>query len=510
MAKRPESFWLISTPSTDYPSLDEDRKADVAVVGGGIAGITAAYLLVNEGLNVVVLDADRIVRGTTAHTTAKLTSQHGLIYAQIRNQMGEEKARQYAEANEEAIRFVTQLIEENKIECDFSRQAAYIYTLEETLIPKIEQEQEVAAALGIKAFYQTEIPLPLPVKAALRFDAQAQFHPRKYLLALAAIIREKGGFLFENSKVVDIQGDGPYTLLTVNQKKVTAPMVILATHYPCHNFPGLYFTRLYTERAYAVAAKIAVPFPGGMYINAEQPARSLRALPTADGERVLVVGEKHKTGHGQDLAEHYYNLMTFAQELFPVEEFSWRWSTQDVSTLDDVPYIGRMTAGHPDIYLATGFRKWGMTGGTVAGLLLRDLIVKGESPWEDVYRPPRFTAPAAMQFVAQNADVAFNLIAGKLLPGQGAIHLQPGEAVLANVDGEKTGVYIDAQRQVHAVDTTCTHLGCELRWNNAESSWDCPCHGSRFGLDGEVLEGPAMQALEKRDLVLPEQPGRSD
>ncbi|KLU60717.1 gamma-glutamylputrescine oxidoreductase [Peptococcaceae bacterium CEB3] len=365
--KRPESFWLISAPSTDYPSLDEDRKADVAVIGGGMAGITAAYLLVNEGLNVVLLEADRIARGTTAHTTAKLTSQHGLIYEQIRNQMGEEKARQYAEANEEAIRFVAQLIEENKIDCDFGRQAAYVYTLDETFIPKIEKEQQAAASLGIKAFYQTEIPLPLPVKAALRFDEQAQFHPRKYLLALAAKIRERGGFLFENSKVIDIEGDGPYTLLTANHKKVTTPVVIQATHYPCHNLPGLYFTRLYTERAYAVAAKIAAPFPGGMYINAEQPARSLRALPTDEGERVLVVGEKHKTGHGQDLAEHYYNLMAFAQELFPVEEFSWRWSTQDVSTVDDVPYIGRMTAEHPNIYLATGFRKWGMTGERLPG-----------------------------------------------------------------------------------------------------------------------------------------------
>lgn len=492
-----ESFWIASTPKTGYPSLTQDVEADVVIIGGGMAGISTAHLLVNEGLEVVVLEADRLLLGTTAHTTAKLTSQHDLIYAQTKNLMGLEKARQYAEANEAAIQFVARLVEEEHIDCNFSRQSAYVYTQSEDYLQQIQDEQAVAEELGIAAAYQTAIPLPLAIKGALRFDNQAQFHPRKYLLALVQLIEAKGGRIFEQSRVVDIQGEGPYSVYTQGRRKATAPVVVMASHYPCHNFPGLYFTKLYAERAYAVAAKVKESFPGGMYINAETPPRSLRSLPTDRGELVLIVGERHKTGHGQNLATHYRNLMNFAQSVFQVEGFPYRWSTQDVTTLDDIPYIGKMTSQTPGLYIATGFRKWGMTNSVVAGLLLRDLIVKGESPWEDVYDPLRFSMSSAVNFVVQNTDVAVNFISGKLQSGQEEIELNPGQAEVARVDQRRAGVYMDEAHQLHMVDLTCTHLGCELQWNDAENSWDCPCHGSRFTINGDIIEGPAMRELEK-------------
>lgn len=493
----PESFWISSTPKTDYPTLVEDLKVDVAIIGGGMVGITTAYLLSEEGFKVAVLEADRILLGTTAHTTAKLTSQHGLIYAQIKRQMGAEKARQFAEANETAIKFVANLIEKRKIECDFSWQSAYVYTQSDDYLQQLQDEQTVASELGIKAYYQTEpLLIPIPIKGALRFDEQAQFHPRKYLLALAKLIEEKGNHIFEQSRVVDLKGEGPYSVFTENGKKVTARVVIMASHYPCHNFPGLYFTRLYQERAYAVVAKAQESFPGGMYINAETPTRSLRSLPTEAGEMILIVGEKHKTGHGQDLAQHYKNLMDFAHELYTVEEFPYRWSTQDCTTLDDVPYIGQMTNDRTNLYIASGFRKWGMTHSTVAGLILRDLIIKGESPWQDVYNPARFNAASAVNFVVQNADVGVNFISGKLQPIEETFSVNPGEALIVEVDGRRAGVHKDDNNEFHVVDTTCTHLGCEVQWNSAEHSWDCPCHGSRFTIDGQIVEGPAMKALE--------------
>lgn len=497
----PESFWISSTPKTDYPALKEDLKVDVAIIGGGMVGITSAYLLANEGLKVAVLEADRILLGTTAHTTAKLTSQHGLIYAQVKRQMGAVKARQYAEANETAIKFVADLIDQKTIDCDFSWQSAYVYTQSEEFIQKLQDEQTVASELGIKAYYQTEpLSIPISIKGALRFDKQAQLHPRKYLLALATMMAEKGGQIFEQSRVMDIQGEGPYSVITENGKKVTARVVIMASHYPSHNLPGLYFSRLYQERAYAVVAKAKESFPGGMYINAETPTRSLRSLPTDEGERILIVGEKHKTGHGQDLAQHYQNLIDFAQEIFTVEEFPYRWSTQDCTTLDDIPYIGQMTADRPNLYIATGFRKWGMTNSTVSGMMLRDLIVKGESPWQDVYCPSRFNAASAVKFIVQNTDVGVNFISGKLKPMQDKSTVKPGEAHIAEVDGHRAGVYKDANNAFHVVDTTCTHMGCEVQWNDAEHSWDCPCHGSRFTVDGQIVEGPAMKPLESLNM----------
>ena len=310
------------------------------------------------------------------------------------------------------------------------------------------------------------------------------------------MMEKEGSQIFEQSRVIDIQGEGPYSLTTENGKKVTARVVIMASHYPCHNFPGLYFSRLYQERAYAVVAKANESFPGGMYINAETPTRSLRSLPTKDGERILIVGEKHKTGHGQDLAQHYQNLMAFAQEIFTVEEFPYRWSTQDCTTLDDISYIGQMTSDRQDLYIATGFRKWGMTNSTVSGMILRDLIVKGESPWQDVYSPSRFNTASAVNFIVQNSDVGVNFISGKLKPMEETLSISPGEAIIADVDEHRAGVYKDAQNEFHVVDTTCTHMGCEVKWNDAEHSWDCPCHGSRFTVDGQIVEGPAMKALK--------------
>lgn len=495
----PTSFWIASTPETNYPALQENIKVDVAIVGGGMAGITSAYLLTQEGLQVAVLEADRILLGTTAHTTGKLTSQHGLIYAQLQRNMGQEKAKQYAEANEAALHFVAKLVEEQQIDCDFSYQPAYVYTASKDYIQKIEDEVESASSLGIKASFEKKLELPLDILGAVRFDQQAQFHARKYLLALVPKILDKGGQIFEQTRVVDLDGagDGPYTLITAKGNKVTAPHVIMAAHYPFNFFPGLYFTRLYTERAYAVVAKAQEKFPGGIYINAEKPDRSLRSLPTPEGERILIVGEKHKTGQGENLRQRYENLMDFAEQLFTVEDFPYRWSAQDCTSLDDIPYIGRMSSQSPNLYVATGFRKWGLTNSTVSGLLIRDLIVKGESPWEEVYSPSRTaTLSTAAQFAVQNADVAANLISGKLEDVPDKVEVKPGEANVETEDGQRVGVFKDEAGKIHRVDTSCAHLGCELHWNNAENSWDCPCHGSRYTMDGKILEGPTVKPLK--------------
>lgn len=499
LSVNPQSYWLASTEKTNYPTLEEDIKVDVAIVGGGMAGITTAFLLKKEGLKVAVLEADGILQGTTGHTTAKITSQHGLIYNKIKTQMGEEKARLYADANESAIKMIGNLIEDNNIDCDFSWQPAYIYTQSEDYIQKIMDETKTASSLGIMASYLEEIPLPFPVKAAMRFDGQAQFHPRKYLLALAEKIPGDGCAIFENTKAVDIKEGDPATVITNSGNKVTASNIVIASHYPFYDKPGLYFTRIYPERSYALGITIKDQFPLGMYISAEEPTRSLRSQKYKDKDLIIVGGEHHKTGHGQSTTTHYENLANFAKDVFDVEEILYRWSTQDGHTPDGLPYIGHLTATTPNIYVATAFHKWGMTNSTVSAILLKDLIVKGENPWAQVYDPSRITpsATVAAKFLKENADVAVNLVSGKLLPPEIDYDIEANEGKVIEIEGKRVGAYRDGKGELHIVDTTCTHLGCEVQWNDAETTWDCPCHGSRYSIDGDIIEGPALKPLKK-------------
>ncbi len=495
--KPPEPYWIATTDRTSYPRLESDIKVDVAVIGGGISGITCAYLLKKEGLKVALIEADRILQGTTGHTTAKITSQHSLIYNRIKNYMGEEKAKQYAEANEAAISTISGLIKQEGIECDFHREPAYTFTLTDSYIQKIADEASTAASLGIKASFMEDIPLPFKVKAAVRFDDQARFHPRKYLLALAQKVDGDGSAIFEQSRVVDIEEGNPLTVTTKQGKKVTAENVVIASHFPCYDGRGFYFARMYPERSYVLALRIKEKFLGGMYITAEDPGRSLRSQEHEGGELLIVGGEHHKTAHGTNFHKHYENLAEFARKHYEVQELLYRWSTQDYTTIDKVPYVGRLTSKIQNIYVATGFRKWGMTNGTAAAVIIKDLIVKGENPWTDVYTPSRFIPnPSITSLISINADVAAKLVTGKLKPVPQDINIAKGEAATIEIDGNKMGVYRDEKGQLHTVDTTCTHLGCELKWNDAEKSWDCPCHGSRFTYEGEIIEGPAINELQ--------------
>ncbi len=494
----PKSYWMDSTPQSAYPVLAEDIKVDIAIVGGGIAGLNTAYLLSQQGVKVAIIEADHILQGTTGHTTAKITSQHGLIYHQIKKQRGEELAKQYAEANETAIRMYEKIARENQIDCDLVPEAAYVYTQQAGYVEQIREEAEVAASLGIKASYLEQIPLGFPIKAAVRFADQAQFHPRKFLIPLAEKITNQGSQIFEQSRVVEIvEAAKGYAIITGQGKTVTAEKVVIASHYPFLNKPDFYFSRIYQERSYVVAIKAQEKYPGGMYINAEDPGRSLRNHPSEQGELIFVGGENHKPGQGEDTTLHYEALIDFANENFTVEDILYRWSTQDCMTLDNLPYVGHFTTETPNLYVATGYGKWGMTNSMASAILLTDLILKGRSPWQEVYAPSRqSTAVSIVTFISQNANVAKELIEGKIMPPAKNLEIKPGDARIVEKDGQKTGAYRDEQGEIHCVDTTCTHMGCEVQWNSAERSWDCPCHGSRFNIAGEVIEGPAVTSLK--------------
>ena len=488
-----QSYWLASTPETNYPSLGSGLTVDVAVLGGGLAGLATAHLLKQAGVRVALIEANRIGQGTTGHTTAKITAQHDLIYAELIKNFGREKAQQYADANNTALKTMAEIIQAQGIECDFQTKPAYVYTEQESFIKKIAEEAEAASSLGLAAVLDPNPDLPFSVKAAMRFDGQAQFHPRKFALAVAQAFPGGGCEIYENTPVADIEEGRINTITTAAGAKVKADKVVLATHFPFHDANGFYFARMYAVRSYVLGVRAAGPLPAGMYITAEQPGRSIRTQPTPEGDLLLVGGEHHRTGVGKEWT-HYQRLEEFAHTNFNVNSIPYRWSAQDYTTADKVPYIGFINKGRENMFVATGFRKWGITTSVAAALIIRDLLLTGSSPWQDVFNPQRFAnLGSAGKLAGMNFEVATELVGGKLTKPAPS---QVGDAWVESSFGKKIGFYRDAQGALHKVDLTCTHKGCEVQWNSAEKTWDCPCHGSRYTPDGEIVSGPAVEPLK--------------
>lgn len=497
----PKSYWIDSVVSSEFPQLDKDIQVDVVIVGGGITGLTSAFLLVNEGLKVAVIEADRLLNGTTGHTTAKVTAQHGLIYDEFISNIGRSKARLYYEANLEALNFIEKTVEQHQIDCNFSKQDAYIYATTEEYAHKIEKEAEAYEKIGIDGGLVDKIPFNMKIQNGLVMRDQAQFHPLKYLAHLVQKITEKGGHIFENTTAVNVETGECPTILTREKFRVTAKHVLICSHFPFYEGLGLYSTRMYASRSYVLAAKVKNEYPGGMYVSVDKPARSMRSATVNGEEVVLIVGEDHKTGQGVDTLEHYKALETFAQQVFELEDIVYRWSAQDLITLDKVPYIGEITSSEPNILIATGYRKWGMSNGTAAGLLFRDIVLNKNNRYKDLYSPSRFYAnPSLKNFLVQNVNVVGHLIKGKLeMPNKTLEDISNDEGGIITIQGQRRGAYRDKEGFMHIVDTTCTHIGCEVEWNNGDRTWDCPCHGSRFSYTGEVVEGPAEKPLQRHD-----------
>jgi glycine/D-amino acid oxidase-like deaminating enzyme/nitrite reductase/ring-hydroxylating ferredoxin subunit len=475
-------------------------QADVTVIGAGITGIMAAYLLSREGKKVVLAEAGKVLSGTTGYTTAKISVQHGLLYDELLKHHGKEKAALYYQANDEALKFLEKLAGEMKMECDFSKQPSYVYTETEEGARKLEKEAEAYNKLNIPGELTTETDLPFQVKSALKIKDQAQFHPVKFLLPLLDEIKQNGGLIFENTRITKIDEGDTTEVTTDDGAKIVSDQVIVSTHFPINDFKGLYFSRLDIERSYILAAKVKDPVPEGMYLSADHPKRSIRYGTDSNGDKMILFGgDSHKTGQGGDTSEHYQNLKHFAENHFSVEEYPYRWSAQDLTTLDMLPYIGPVTDNSPSTLVATGYAKWGMTNGTAAALLLKDLVMGNENRYEDLFTPSRFNAnPGIKNFIKENVNVAKEFVKGKIDHEDTKLEeLENGEGAVVTLDGKRAGAYRSEKGEITVVDTTCTHMGCELGWNNAESSWDCPCHGSRFSAYGDVLEGPAVKPLKK-------------
>ena len=429
------SIWQ-NTSLPRFPRLSGDKRTDVLIIGGGMAGLLCGYLLSQAGVDTLLVEENRICGGVTGRTTAKITAQHGLIYHKLLHKLGTEKARMYLDANREALSMYRQLCK--KFPCGFEEQSNYVYTLADGAI--LDRELAALHRLGFSAHKQEELPLPFPTAGAVVFRQQGQFHPLEFAEQIA-----KSLHIFENTSVRYLDG----TTAVTDHAKVRAKQVIVATHFPFLNRHGSYFLKLYQQRSYVLALE-GGPILDGMYVCGESGGHSFR---NADNF-LLLGGNSHRTGKQ---TTGWQPLEDLVRKYYPDAAESCRWATQDCMSLDGVPYIGQYSARTPGVYVATGFNKWGMTGSMTAAMLLRDQILDKNNPYKAVFNPSR--SILTPQLAINGIETAMNLL---------------------RLKGPR-----------------CPHLGCALQWNKAEHSWDCPCHGSRFNEAGKKLNNPSQKNLER-------------
>lgn len=506
------SYWLeTAPPGAPAPPPSGDLTVDVAVIGAGIAGLSTAWELVRQGREVAVLEADRVASGVTARTTAKLTALHTLVYARLRRTRGPEAARLYARSQNEAIRHAAGIVGELGVDCEWEEAAACTYAEDPNRVGDLRAEAEAAREAGLPAEFVTGTELPFEVAGAVRVTGQAQFHPRKYLLALTDDLLLRGGTVYEDTRVVSLTEGEPCVLRTDAGVSVRANEVVVATHYPIFD-RALLFTRLSPRRELVVTATINEHIaPRDMYITPERSTRSVRSAPYRDGKRLLIVTGEHFTPGSADVEERFDRLTAWADDRFGGLTFTHRWATQDNDSTDSVPLVGPLHPRSRHTYVATGFGGWGLSGGIMAGRLLSDLVNGRPALGSGLYDPRRL-APVVREgrsFLKHQAQVARHFVGDRLpaVTAPAPSDIPPGHGAVVRVGGKQCAVHRDESGSLHAVSARCTHLGCIVSFNDVEQEWECPCHGSRFAPDGRILQGPAVRPLEKRDISESNVPG---
>lgn len=499
--KKSLSLWLKDGLSSQIPQLEDDIACDVCVVGAGITGITTAYCLQQSGLKTVLIDKAEPINLASGNTTAKFTFQHSLIYSEILKKYGLNQAKLYYEAQLEGLDFVRSLIAKHQIACDFKETSAVVYTQEQDeKYDEILAEKSAYDKLNIPHELIYDLPFGLKGRGGLKVPNQFELNPVKYLDFLLSWLMENGVSVFKNTEAKSIEKDEENINIKIaGGQTIKCSQAVIATAYPFFEGDGLYFTRLEASRSYLTAFPSKESLEDGymMITNSDSPY-SLRLSQTDGTSYLLVGGEGHPVGQADSEMDNYQRLIDFAKAHFDVEAPAFRWSAQDYKTVDKIPYIGLLTSKEKNIYVATGFNKWGMSNGSFAGLLISDMINGDESRYEELFKPSRGEVKGNLgSFIKANLNVAKEMIKGKVLQDEIDLEdIKNDEGGIIKLDGKRVAAYRDQNGELFLWDSTCTHLGCELEYNNAERSFDCPCHGCRFNYDGKVIEGPAKEDLK--------------
>ena len=491
------SLWLKDGIGNNFNNLSMDLTCEVLIVGAGITGITTAYMLSNLGMDIIIIDKDIPLNLTSGNTTAKFTFQHGINYSSIIENQGIEGAKLYYEAQLEAMDFVEDLIAQNKILCDYNKTYSMIYAETRADFKEIKKEYKAYKKLNIPCELVENLPYGLEGFGGLKVYDQFELNPVKYCNFLLDELQNRNVKIYKNTNAVDTIIEEEYIkVLTEKGNTIKTKKLVVATGYPYYDGGGLFFTRLEAYRSYLAA------FPGassedGMFITNSSSPYSIRFSNTDGVNYLLVGGRGHKVGQEDSAIKSYNDLIMFAKKYFDLEDISYRWSAQDYESLDKVPYIGNITEKKENIYIGTGYKKWGMTNGTFAGILLSSLIKGEESKYKELFKPSRGEVKDNIgTLLGVNLNVAKELIKGKLVNDELKLEdIKNDSGAIIKFKGKRTGAYRDHKGQLYLVDSTCTHLGCELEFNNAERTFDCPCHGSRFNYEGKVIEGPAILKL---------------
>ena len=543
-----KSYWIDSMKDKiKFDALNENIRTDICIIGGGLTGITTAYNLSKYKIRTVLIEKDEICKQTSGNSTAKITSQHGLIYKYLTDSKGIDFAKKYYEANENAIRDIKNIIDKENINCDFEFQPSYVFTQKVQDVQKIKDEVEAVNNFGGRAELveakdieinklksETNVDnnteklkicgdniekenldlkrnlvkermkevLPIKALAGIKFNNQAQFNPYKYGNALAKICSRSGVNIFEHTKVIDIdtEDEDEYYIITLeNGCRIKAKYIVVTTKYPIINIPGFYFIKMYQSTSYAIAMQTKQKLFDGVYINSEKPTISLRTAKFGDEYLLIVAGFDHKTGANIDLSNSYKYLEEVARSIYPNGKIKYRWNTEDCITLDKIAYIGEYSKLWRNAYVATGFNKWGMTTSNIAAKIITDKILGQENEYENIFKSTRLEPIKNIKEVKNMVKEGVNSILIKRfeVPQEEICQIQEGQAKIVEVKGQKIGIYKNNEGEIFKVNPMCKHLGCELSWNNLEKTWDCPCHGSRYDYKGDLIYGPSVKNLDK-------------
>jgi glycine/D-amino acid oxidase-like deaminating enzyme/nitrite reductase/ring-hydroxylating ferredoxin subunit len=495
------SLWQdTTTDQQQNAQLPQNKNFDVIIAGAGITGITTGLQLQKAGKSVLIAEAQTLGFGTTGGTTAHLNSFLDTPYGVIQNKFGEKDAQLVARSLRQALQLIRSNVQEYKIDCGYKELPGFLFSQDEKQTKELEDILKAARECNVQSAWSDSIPVPIHFQKVVEFAGQATFHPTRYLTALAKNFIEAGGVLLENCRITKVEEGEPQHTVTTTRGEFTARYFIYATHIP----PGvnLLHFRCAPYRSYAIAVKLENEndYPDALVYDMYDPYHYYRTQEI-DGEKYFIAGgEDHKTGHQENTEECFRKLEAHVRKYFKVAEVTNKWSSQYFEPTDGLPYIGHLP-GHPGtMYVATGYGGNGMILSAVAALTLTDMIVSGESEYEEMYDPNRIKLVAGFSnFVKEAADVVGKLIE-KVLPGEKLeelVDIAPGEARVVKYEGHRLAIYRDDNGQVHALNSACTHIKCEVAWNSAEKTWDCPCHGSRFSYTGEVLTAPARKDLQQ-------------